>query len=617
MPAISSGELFFRTRNSIKESWLCDSLGTELRSFLGVGTAEVNNKNYFAQKSMLDEAEKLSLSCHQSMCRALELHTINAEQLCKSFLSRAKTTDSGFRQGEIDLIHEYDNRCGHLALWYFAALEREQDIYRRRMEEESLACNRLSMQVKESLRLSVFAIHLESETDSQILLKRLPPAHPQHVRCRRAASENIKPGFFDGAPPFNGINVLDVYKVENAPELDRFQKRAAAMEPGKVKGLFTSVSGAAIERIIALGMGGGDSSSFGSSSTNNTPGSNSSNQNDRHIFRRAWYAYHNNKSEVGYAENRIRKSQRCQFPRSFSRYSTLEADRSAIESAATTAVKQQEGTGTGAEAGAGAGAGKGKALSSSDGGGAVNDNIRYLVLCRVAVGKVFVTSKEYKGFPSVGTDPAFDSMYNPLQEEYLILRPRQVLPEFVIQYVLKKNPASTTPVVPVALPPASASASASTSSPTAASSSSAVVHSNDTPVLPIDLSSPHVVLPPSGTAWRINLATKDNNDKNSLVAPLPFSTSRTTMATAWGGSGGSGTAAGGPSSNATTGAHASPTVLAAEITRREQLTSWEQLRLNAARQRETLLEKTQGLHNTYRQFNAKLRVRLVYLWLCR
>lgn len=236
MPAISSGELFFRTRGEVQGSWLHGSLGTELRGFLGVGTAEVNDRNFVAQQKMLAEAEELSLNCHRSICRGLELNTVNAEQLCKSFLSRAKTTDSGFRQGESALVHEYDDRCGHLALWYFAALEREQEIYRRRMEEESLSCNRLSLQVKESLRLSVFAIHLESETDSQILLKRLPPAHPQHVRCRRAASENIKPGFFDGAAPFTGINVLDVYKVENAPELDRFQKRAAAMEPGKVKG---------------------------------------------------------------------------------------------------------------------------------------------------------------------------------------------------------------------------------------------------------------------------------------------------------------------------------------------------------------------------------------------
>ena len=189
-------------------------------------------------------------------------------------------------------------------------------------------------------------------------------------------------------------------------------------------GLFTSVPGSAIERIIALGMGGGSgsgssgsgSSGSGSSGTNNASKGNTTKTVESvgnehpHIFRRAWYAYHNNKSEVGYAENRIRKSTACQFPRSFSRYSTLEADRAAIEQAAGV---DGSGSGSGAKERGKASEAKelGGSSSSRDGGGQVNDEIRYLVLCRVAVGKVFVTSKEYRGFPSVGTDPAFDSMY--------------------------------------------------------------------------------------------------------------------------------------------------------------------------------------------------------------
>ena len=88
-----------------------------------------------------------------------------------------------------------------------------------------------------------------------MLLKRLPSSHPQYIRCRRAASENLKPGFFDGAASYNGINVLDVYKVENKPLLEKFQKCAAMLEPGKVKGLFTSVPAKAVERTVVLGFG--------------------------------------------------------------------------------------------------------------------------------------------------------------------------------------------------------------------------------------------------------------------------------------------------------------------------------------------------------------------------
>ena len=40
----------------------------------------------------------------------------------------------------------------------------------------------------------------------------------------------------------------------------------------------------------------------------------------------------------------------------------------------------------------------------------------------------------------MGSAPAVDSMYNPLQEEYLIVEPDHILPEFVVQYkFLRRN----------------------------------------------------------------------------------------------------------------------------------------------------------------------------------
>jgi hypothetical protein len=258
------------------------------------------------------------------------------------------------------------------------------------------------------------------------------------------------------------------------------------------------------------------------------------------------------------------------------------------------------------------------ASGARDGGGDVNDDIRYLVLCRVAVGKVFVTSKEYRGFPSVGTDPAFDSMYNPLQEEYLVLRPHQVLPEFVIQYVLKKNPAAQATTVT-----SSTTASTTATSASSTTNSSAQQNQTEIPLIPIDLSTPHVILPEQDVAWRISIASmpesksikKTNDGTTALVAPTPLVTPRTRLPTAWSSSSDE---RGKKNSNTSTDlpSGVSPVVRAAEIVRREQLTSWEQLRLNAARQRETILERTQSLHNTYRQLNAKLRVRcLTYFFL--
>ena len=46
---------------------------------------------------------------------------------------------------------------------------------------------------------------------------------------------------------------------------------------------------------------------------------------------------------------------------------------------------------------------------------------------------------------------------------------------------------------------------------------------------------------------------------------------------------------------------------ATETSRREALTSWEQLRLNAARQRETILDATDNLHASYKRKATQLR----------
>lgn len=46
-----------------------------------------------------------------------------------------------------------------------------------------------------------------------VVLRRLPPTHPQHARCLRAATENVRPGFFSRESPFGAVQVLDIYKV--------------------------------------------------------------------------------------------------------------------------------------------------------------------------------------------------------------------------------------------------------------------------------------------------------------------------------------------------------------------------------------------------------------------
>ena len=61
--------------------------------------------------------------------------------------------------------------------------------------------------------------------------------------------------------------------------------------------------------------------------------------------------------------------------------------------------------------------------------------LRYLVLCRVLIDRMFVTSKHRNVFPDITDEMlrSFDAVYCPSREEFRVLNAAHVLPEFIIQ----------------------------------------------------------------------------------------------------------------------------------------------------------------------------------------
>ena len=332
---ISSGELFYRQSLGLHVArdedlrWPRRGIGARLHGFLEEGYDEGTIiAKCEASKRELDEAMKLSREVHAHRITVLKNLKSRSNRLCNTAANHLSLTCDEVSRVKKMLKTEYERLQARIALWYYATLERERMIYNQRLSEETLAVERLKHQVKATLRLSIFALHLESETGERVLLKRLPSAHPQHVRCRRAASENIKPGYFDKLQPFCGINVVDVYKVENGPLLSRFQATVASMEPGKVKGLFTSIPAESVERVVALGMGGPENHA-------GADGSNISTSDRAAIFKGSWYAFQSSQSSSeGYAEGKVEQAGFAPFPRSYSRYSTLDVDRAHVAKAA-------------------------------------------------------------------------------------------------------------------------------------------------------------------------------------------------------------------------------------------------------------------------------------------
>lgn len=84
-----------------------------------------------------------------------------------------------------------------------------------RKTAESKHCKREQERLELVARLASLAATAEHRTRGSVVLRRLPSTHPQHSRCLRAATDNVKTGFFTPNSPYGAVRVLDVYKVGN------------------------------------------------------------------------------------------------------------------------------------------------------------------------------------------------------------------------------------------------------------------------------------------------------------------------------------------------------------------------------------------------------------------
>lgn len=109
---------------------------------------------------------------------------------------------------------------------------------------------------------SLFATQLESETSGQVRMWRLPASDSQHQRCVKAATENVKRGFFGSCESQQQqqqeqqLEVLDVFKIENRPLLHHFHcfTHVLPVSEVKIKGLFCTVPSESIEHCVVWGM---------------------------------------------------------------------------------------------------------------------------------------------------------------------------------------------------------------------------------------------------------------------------------------------------------------------------------------------------------------------------
>jgi hypothetical protein len=210
---VCSGEIFFRSYPDInKPNGLLEGVGNQLMEFLrsGQDPAEVN-ANHDTTLADLKEARKTSQECRQARIQALKDAEQSVRRSCHSQAARSRLLSARYDQALVGASRTLDRHLVSLVLRYHALLEEEFAVHSWRMREEQRICKRLKAQVRTSFHLGMFALHLEHETNGRVLLRRLPSNNPQFLRCKRAATENVRRGFFGDGARFSGINVLDVY----------------------------------------------------------------------------------------------------------------------------------------------------------------------------------------------------------------------------------------------------------------------------------------------------------------------------------------------------------------------------------------------------------------------
>eukprot|EP00903_Cladosiphon_okamuranus_P006014 g5934.t1 len=207
-------------------------------------------------RGLVSSARAARLAIRRKRVEYLTTSKAMAACLATARLSAVHRAGDGFRERCAQGNARLDSRLRNLVLRFASAVSAEMAAEDAQTAAEEWYCRRETERLELAARLASLAATAEHRTRGSVVLRRLPPTHPQHARCLRAATENVKPGFFSSESPYGAVQVLDIYKIENRVLLERFQRAAETVGPCKVKGLFCRVPDESLEHVVLYGMGG-------------------------------------------------------------------------------------------------------------------------------------------------------------------------------------------------------------------------------------------------------------------------------------------------------------------------------------------------------------------------
>lgn len=411
MTQILSGELAFRLLKPNEAAF--QGLSPLHREFLARDCLWAQNDETRRQQQ-LREVGRLSMTCHvkrlvdgalvrDSIDSAVQMQMRLLEGECSRLLRELRKTQE---VSDAHLLHQLAH--------YFALVKDELLTARVKLTADSIECQVQKRQAKTLRDVRIFAHHLFHETRGKVLLSALPRDSAQFKRCKKAVRDNTSKLFMTEMA-YQQIKVLAVLKLEHSLISEYLQQLATNMDTGKVKGLFCIVPKGSLHAFCTYGLHAKSNIATGGSQAQaKLPQAMRDVVGLQDLFQTQWFRTpsnavagereSNNYSAEALANEGVQHMNRHSETRGdqgdwpllyFSRNCTLSQLRD---------------------------------LSKRD----LEDGV-FLALSRVLMSRLrtinsLITSQDVKD--ALKTD--HDALYSSVNEEYVLLKPEYVLPEFIM-----------------------------------------------------------------------------------------------------------------------------------------------------------------------------------------
>ena len=247
---ITSGELYFQKYDL--EFTGCDDLMNSLR----IDCQDNLQVEYVADRlKSLRELRLLSRKIHSRILRSdLESSSDLTLEVKSGLLDELSSV---IQKYEVSLRKEQNKMDAGLLHWtlqYFALLKDNILRTRARLQGDAKFSKIGTRQAKMKRDLKLYAHSLDIETKGAVKLNLVAQDSSQYKRCCKAVTDSLGSSFQRKMPGFESVKVLNVFKLEHSWLSILLQQAASNTETAKVKGLFCAVPRKQIYSLCAYGL---------------------------------------------------------------------------------------------------------------------------------------------------------------------------------------------------------------------------------------------------------------------------------------------------------------------------------------------------------------------------